>query len=87
MTWHAVDSESTTHVQPIYHGGVKVLVEVPNFDKQTLYGIVPLYDRLPQNLINSNRSKNIMTSVVIQPNNFCLFCGNPMMFLINRGKR
>ena len=30
MTWHAVDSQSTAHVQPIYHGGVKVLLEVPN---------------------------------------------------------
>jgi hypothetical protein len=29
MTWHAVDSQST-HIQPIYHGGPKVLVEVPN---------------------------------------------------------
>jgi hypothetical protein len=29
MTWHVVDSQST-HVKPIYHGGLKVLVEVPN---------------------------------------------------------
>jgi hypothetical protein len=29
MTWHAVDSQST-HVEPIYHGGLKVLLELPN---------------------------------------------------------
>ena len=30
MIWHAVDSQSTTHVQPIYHGGLMLLLEVPN---------------------------------------------------------
>jgi hypothetical protein len=30
MAWHAVDSQSTTHVQPIYHGELMVLFELPN---------------------------------------------------------